>query len=257
MRSASTLRGFQGAGLRIAVLQHEPETGLGRFSGLLDKAGAKCEVLATGGATPLPAAVRFDGVIALGGSLSAHEATLLGTRRWIRAAVLGGTPFLGICLGSQLLASALGGFVRRRSRPVAGVHDIFLTAAGKDDPLFSGLPGSFPALGWHEDIFELPRGATPLAGSIADEHEAFRFGANAYGLQFHPEVRLDDLVRWASVPGYASFLERAGADFHGVRSALDGAVPELNALAEHLLERWLHLVTGTAAMRARRALVAA
>jgi len=246
-----------GAGLHIAVLQHEPETGLGRFAGLLDEAGANRELLATGGATPLPAAVQFDGVIALGGSLSAKEPALLETRRWIRAAVLGGTPFLGICLGSQLLASALGGLVRRRSRPVAGVHDIFLTAAGKEDPLFGGLSGSFPALGWHEDIFELPRGATPLAGSIADEHEAFRFGANAYGLQFHPEVTSDDVVRWVSEPGYAGFLERAGADFHTVRSALEGATPRLNALAEHLLERWLHLVTSNAPMRAGRALVAA
>jgi GMP synthase-like glutamine amidotransferase len=253
MKSAST----HGAGLHIAVLQHEFETGLGRFSALMDKAGATCEVLATGGATPLPAAVRFDGVIALGGSLGADEPTLLGTRQWIRAAVLGGTPFLGICLGSQLLARALGGLVRRRSRPVARVHDIFLTAAGKEDPLFGGLPGSFSALGWHEDIFELPGGAIPLAGSIADEHEAFRFGTNAYGLQFHPEVTPDDLVRWTSVPSYAGFLERAGAEFPRVHAALQGAVPELDALAEHLLERWLHLVTGAGPMRAGRTLVAA
>ncbi|MGH3038264.1 MAG: methyltransferase [Gaiellaceae bacterium] len=151
----------------------------------------------------------------------------------------------------QLLATALGGFVGRLARPEVGAHDVFLTEAGKHDPLFAGLPGRFQVLGWHEDAFALPRRAIPLAGSIAYEHQAYRFGANAYGLQFHPEVRLDDLGGWATVPGYAGLLERAGADWGEVRSALEQAAPELDTLAEELLERWLYLVAGVA--RAARA----
>lgn len=237
--------------LRIAVLQHEPETGLGAFSDLLDEAGVDYEVLETSGASPLPDVAGFDGAIALGGSLGAHEGALLEARRWIRDAVLRDTPFLGICLGGQLLATALGGFVGRGSRPEVGVHDVFLTDAAKRDPLFGGLPGRFPVLGWHEDAFKLPPRAIPLAGSIAYEHQAFRFGASAYGLQFHPEVRPDDLARWAAVSGYAALLERAGADWGEVRSALERAALELDALAEELLERWLYLITGVAAVRNR------
>jgi GMP synthase-like glutamine amidotransferase len=242
--------------LRIAVLQHEPETGLGAFAGMLDEAGVDYEVLETSGATPLPGVVGFDGAIALGGSLGVHEARLLQARDWIRDAVLRDTPFLGICLGGQLLATALGGFVGRGSRPEVGVHDVFLTHAAKLDPLFGGLPRRFPVFGWHEDAFTLPRRAIPLAGSVAYEHQAFRFGPSAYGLQFHPEVRPDDLARWAAVPGYTGLLERAGADWDEVRSALEQAAPELDALAEELLERWLYLVAGAAALRERRTRVA-
>ncbi len=122
-------------------------------------------------------------------------------------------------------AAARGGFVGRGFWPEIGVRDVFLTDAGRHDPVFGGLPGRFPVLAWHEDSFKLPRGAVPLAGSIAYQHQAFRFGASAYGLQFHPEVRPDDLDRWSAVPGYASLLERAGADWDEVRSALEQIVP--------------------------------
>jgi GMP synthase (glutamine-hydrolysing) len=105
--------------------------------------------------------------------------------------------------------------------------------------------------GWHEDAFTLPRRAIPLAGSIAYEHQAFRFGPRAYGLQFHPEVRPDDLARWAAVPGYMGLLERAGADWDETMSALEQAAPELDALVEELLGRWLYLVAGAAALRER------
>jgi GMP synthase-like glutamine amidotransferase len=253
MTNAATPGRFESARLRVAVLQHEPQTGLGVFSSLLDRAGVDYEVLETSGAAPRaappPDIACFDGAIVLGGSLGAHEPTLLEARRWIREAVLRDTPLLGICLGGQLLARALGGFVERGPRPEVGITDVFLTDAAKRDSLFGNLPRRFPALAWHEDAFSLPQGAIPLAGSIALEHQAFRFGASAYGLQFHPEVRPEDLCRWASVPGYLDLLERAGADWGDVTSALERARPELDALAEQLLESWLRLVTGVAAAR--------
>ena len=255
MTSAATPRS-SGAGLRVAVLQHEPQTGLGAFSGLLDNAGVDYEVFETGWAAPLPDIDWFDGAIVLGGSLGAHEPALLEPRRWIRDAVLRNTPILGICLGGQLLARALGGFVGRGSRPEVGVTDIYLTDAARRDPLFGDLPRPFKAFSWHADAFRLPRRAIPLAGSIAYEHQAFRFGTNAYALQFHPEVRPDDLARWAAVPGYQELLERAGVDWGDVMSGLELARPELDALAGHLIEAWLCLVAGAAAARERQSRVA-
>jgi GMP synthase-like glutamine amidotransferase len=195
-------------------------------------------------------------VIVLGGSPAVHDPALLGTRRWIRDAVLRDVPFLGVCLGGQLLATALGGLVGPASAAEVGIHDVFLTSGGRRDPLFAGLPGRFPVFGWHEDEFELPRGAIPLAGSIGCEHQAFRFGSSAYGLQFHPEVRPDDLGRWASVPGYAVLLDRSGADWEDMTADLAAAIPGLDALARKLLECWLDLATHGVAVRERRARVA-
>lgn len=256
MKTAATPGKFESAGSRVAVLQHEPQTGLGTFSRLLDKAGVDYEVLETGGTAPLPDIAWFDGAIVLGGSLGAHEPSLLEAESWIREAVRRGTPLLGICLGGQMLARALGGFVERGSRPEVGIVDVFLTEAARRDSLFCNLPRRFPALAWHEDAFRIPQGAVPLAGSIAYEHQAFRFGASAYGLQFHPEVRPDDLGRWANVPGYRDLLKRAGADCEDVMWGLERVRPELDALGEQLLMSWLRLVTGTSAVRQPRTQVA-
>jgi GMP synthase-like glutamine amidotransferase len=154
-------------------------------------------------------------------------------------------PFLGICLGGQLLACALGAAVTP-GRPEVGLHDIFLTDAAEQDPLFAGLPRRFEAFGWHDHCFDLPRGAVPLAGSIACTHQAFRFGGAAYGLQFHPEVRADDLIGWRSVAGYRQLAEHTSTDLEAVSVTLRRAAHELNAVAEQLLERWLYLISGVA-----------
>jgi GMP synthase (glutamine-hydrolysing) len=231
--------------LRIAVLQHEPETGLGAFAALLDQAEVDYEITDTlQGLLPDPGA--FDGAIALGGSLNAYDCRLVETRRWIRDGVLGGLPFLGICLGGQLLASALGATIERQARPELGVHDVYLMDAARRDPLFSELPGRAAVFGWHEDRFELPPGAVPLAGSIACTYQAFRFDAAAYGLQFHPEVRGADLASWGRVPGYRSLLDVAEVTLDHVAGELARAAPELDRLARQLLERWLDLVSRVA-----------
>ena len=231
--------------LRIVVLQHEPATGLGAFAALLDEAHANYEVVDTlRGALPVAAA--FDGAIALGGSLNAYDPRLLETRRWIRNGVLGGLPFLGICLGGQLLASALGAAVERQAQPELGVHDVYLTDAARRDPLFSGLPGRLRVFAWHEDRFDLPPGAVPLAGSIACSYQAFRFDAAAYGLQFHPEVRAVDLASWARWPGYRGLLDAADFPAEHIADELVRAAPELDKLARQLLERWLELASRVA-----------
>jgi GMP synthase-like glutamine amidotransferase len=237
------------ARLHLAVLAHESETGLGAFAAELDANDVGYDVLSTTKGA-LPDHDEFDGAIALGGSLGADDPRLLETRRWIRDSVRSGLPFLGVCLGGQLLAAALGARVRR-DRPEAGVHDIFLTEAGERDPLFAGLPRRLEVFGWHEDAFDLPPGAVPLAGSLVCTYQAFRFGAAAYALQFHPEVRADDLAGWRAVEGYRNLAARTGADFGTLSTALRRAAPALDALVEQLLERWLHVVAAVAALGSR------
>ena len=237
--------------LSLAVLQHEPETGLGTFAQLLRSAGVPHEVLTTADSR-LPDAAEFDGVIVLGGSLAADDRALLQSKRWLRRAVLDGVPILGVCLGAQLLSSALGGSAGPALHPEVGVHDVFRRGVARHDRLFGGLSPSFPVFGWHEDEFELPPGAISLAGSLACEHQAFRFGASAYGLQFHCEVRPDDLREWAAVDGYVGLIERAGATWDEVKAELDRATPELDELARKLVEGWLDLVTDTVSASERR-----
>jgi GMP synthase (glutamine-hydrolysing) len=237
--------------LSLAVLQHEPETGLGAFAHLLSSAGVSHELLTTIDSR-LPEAAEFDGVIVLGGSLTANDRALLQSQRWLRQAVLHEVPILGVCLGAQLLSSALGGSAGPALHPEVGVHDVFRNGAASQDPVFGGLPSSFRVFGWHEDEFELPPGAISLAGSLACEHQAFRFGASAYGLQFHCEVRPEDLREWAAVPGYAGLIERAGARWDEVKAELDRATPELDEVARTLVEGWLGLVIDSVAVSERR-----
>jgi GMP synthase (glutamine-hydrolysing) len=233
--------------LKIAVLQHEPETGLGAFEFMLENAGVRYEVVPTTSNTALPPEpALYDGAIVLGGSLRASDPRLFETRRWIQRALVRRTPILGVCLGAQLLASALGESVVRGMRPEIGMHDVFLTGVSRQDALFGGLPHRLSVFGWHEDSYSLPRGALPLAGSISYEQQAFRWGTSAYGLQFHPEVRVDDLRRWKGVPRYVRMFEAARTDWEAVEAALQAAALELNELATVLLERWLVLVENAA-----------
>jgi GMP synthase-like glutamine amidotransferase len=240
--------------IRLAVLQHERETGLGRFAELFGDFAVDYEVVQTTRGR-LPDRRAFDGALVLGGSLSAADASLRPARRWIRAAVLGGLPYLGICLGGQLLASALGARVWTGGAE-AGVHSVFLTEAARDDFVFSGLPRRFDVFGWHGDSFDLPRGALPLAGSLACTYQAFRHGDTAYAVQFHPEVRSDDLAAWREVPGYRRLLDESGGGWADVELELTLAAPVLDDLAAHLVERWLSLVAGAASLRARRPVLA-
>ena len=234
------------AGLRIIVLQHEPETGLGAFDAVLDQAHVDYEIVETL-RDPLPDLGTFHGSIALGGSLSVSDPRLLATRRWIRDGVLRGLPFLGVCLGGQLLASALGAVVERQAQPELGIHDVYLTDAARRDPLFSGLPGRLGVFGWHEDRFDLPPGAIPLAGSIACTYQAFRFDVAAYGLQFHPEVRAGDLASWARVDDYRRLLDGVDVTPDDLADEFARVAPELDRLGRQLLERWLSLASRVAA----------
>jgi GMP synthase-like glutamine amidotransferase len=239
-------------GLHVAVFQHEPETGLGVLADVLDERSVRYELVDTSQGSALPDPESFDGAIVLGGSLDAGDPELDETVRWIRAAVRDDLPFLGICLGAQLLASALGAGIVRGARPRVGLQDVFLTHAAGYDPVFGALPRRLSVLGCHRDVFVLPRDATLIARSFEHTPEAFRFGACAYGLQFHLESRADDLERWLDVPGYRRIAESVRADWDAVVEMLIQATPELDHLARHVFGRWLTRAGAVAAHRKGR-----
>jgi GMP synthase (glutamine-hydrolysing) len=104
---------------------------------------------------------------------------------------------LGVCLGAQLLAHALGARVYRGERAEIGCGGVSLTETGREDPVLGSVgTATLPVVHWHEDTFELPADASLLAGSRLYPHQAFRVGARAYGLQFHVEVEQELAQTW-------------------------------------------------------------
>jgi GMP synthase (glutamine-hydrolysing) len=158
------------------------------------------EVEATAG-DPLPPHDEVDGVVAMGGPMGATDVAahpaLADERKWLAEAVDRQIPILGVCLGAQLLALALGAEVRQGERPEIG----FATVSVKDpdDPLLGALAPEATVLHWHSDVFDLPQGARTLASSAATAHQAFRLG-NAWGVLFHPEADAEMVEAWMKVP---------------------------------------------------------
>jgi len=196
---------------------------------------------------PLPDWREFPAIVVMGGPMGAYQEAdhpwLVDEKRLLREAVDGDVPVWGVCLGAQLLASALGARVYPGAEPEVGLLPVELTVAAAEDPVFADAPRSFPTLQWHGDTFDLPDGATLLASSPAYPHQAFRVG-RSYALQFHIEVPLELAREWGDVPAYADSLESTLGP-----GALDRLLSEVadNAgvtvpLARDLFGRWLEHV---------------
>jgi len=171
---------------------------------------------------PLPAVAEVERVVVLGGGMntdqSADHPWLTHERDWLRELVAAErADVLGICLGSQLLAEALGGTVGRAEVPEIGWQRIELTEAGVDDRVFGALPRAFEAMQWHGDSWTLPPGAQLVATSAGCPTQAFTFGDHVRAVQFHPEFTFarttelaatttDDLTRGGFVQTPSDFL---------------------------------------------------
>lgn len=200
---------------RVVVVQNSPGSGPGRLPGWLADEGVDAVVIAgddlpehlTVGAWHLPSGrggSGVDGLVLLGGGLMPDDDDrapfLAHERAVVREAIEAGTPVLGICLGAQVLAHAAGGTVTAKSGETErGSCAVELLPAAAADPLFGAL-GEHAALRMiqnHEDsITALPPAAVHLARSAACEVQAFRVGAAAWGVQFHPEAAAARIASW-------------------------------------------------------------
>jgi GMP synthase-like glutamine amidotransferase len=170
---------------------------------------------------PLPELQDITALIVLGGAMGANDDQrypfLTALKELIRAVVAAQIPYLGICLGGQLLAAALDTAVASNRWEELGTHAVTLTEAGTAERLFSGVAATFSTFQWHHDSFDLPANATLLASSPACRHQAFRIGHNAWGLQFHPEVTPAIIRSWCAWdPATAATTEVLVADFTAV-----------------------------------------
>lgn len=144
----------------------------------------------------------YVAIVAMGGKPSAFDIEtypwLLGVEDLMLRAIAVETPVLGVCLGGQVLARALGAEVRISDVAEYGWYEISPSPEAADDPVLAALRAPSGSLSWHRDVFDLPAGATRLASSPAVPNQAFRFGTSAWGLQFHPEVEPDVFNLWQS-----------------------------------------------------------
>jgi GMP synthase (glutamine-hydrolysing) len=185
----------------LFIIQNDPEVPLGSFDDYLVDTGVSFIIVHPYRGDQLPHAHEVSAVIVLGGAMGAHDTDrhpfLIQLKDFIRECVAHAIPYLGICLGGQLMADALGGAVTSGSCGEKGTLTVVLSPEGRVDPLFAGLPEEFVTFQWHNDSFAPPDMAVSLASSPVCQGQAFRFGANAYGLQFHPEVDRSIVESWA------------------------------------------------------------
>jgi GMP synthase (glutamine-hydrolysing) len=202
---------------RILVFQHVPYEPLGTLNPQLKAAGFRIRyVNFSREPQARPSLDGYHGLVVLGGPMSANHGEryphLLTEIALIREAVESGMPVLGICLGAQLLACALGARVRRSTQPEIGWHEVLLSRDAEADPLMRHLNQAKKIFQWHSDTFDLPRGAIHLAGSDVCANQAFRFGESAYGLQFHLEVDEKLIRRWLNVPAHQHEIQALGGE---------------------------------------------
>lgn len=228
----------------ILVLQHVECEPAAAYAEVLVDRGVEYVAVEVDEGEPLPNWREFGGIIAMGGPMSTYEDKefpwLVPEKELIADAVRSGLPYWGVCLGAQLLASALGAPVRRADKAEIGVLPVELSRDAHLDPVFQVAPREFLAFHWHSDTYELPPAAVHLASSRATYQQAFTIN-RAYGLQFHLEVSAELPGEWAELPPYARSLEAAlGRDaLPCLLGAVDASATEMTGLASKLMSRWL------------------
>lgn len=226
--------------LRASVLLvvNSPQSGPGRFATWLTARGVRTTTV-SGEQIPLTPD-GFDGVLLFGGGFMPddyeHSPWLHRERALVTSAIDRSVPTLGICLGAQLIAQVAGGTVEASSgEPERGSVAIKTTDQARRDPLFNGLPSTFPAIENHRDrIAALPVGAVHLASSRQCAIQAFRVGDAAWGVQFHPEVGAQRLANWDSAA-----LAGDGFDLDELQRRALEVEDEASRVAEQLLANWI------------------
>lgn len=232
--------------MHLLVLQHHPAEHPGEFRRLLQEDGHSVTTVQLDQAETLPVHFDFDGLWVMGGPMDVWEEKrhpwLIDEKAYIKEAVeKRGMSYLGLCLGHQLLAEALGGSVGS-GQPEIGVCSAMLTETGAEGIFMDGLPEHIDCLQWHSaEIKTLPPGGQCLATSEACAVQALQWGPRAYSVQFHLEVEADTVDVWANIPEYRAALEQAlGAD--GVQSLTEACAAQLlnfNTMAERLYINWM------------------
>jgi GMP synthase-like glutamine amidotransferase len=229
-------------GLRILVLQHLSVEHPGSLRDLWRERGWEWIPVELDAGEPIPPLEGFDVMVAMGGPMDVWEEDLhpwlvaekQAIRRWVTELK---RPYLGVCLGHQLLADALGGKVGLMGSPEVGLTSVDFTDAGRSDPLFAGFERSLDVFQWHgAEVAVLPEGGVALASSPLCAVQAMRWGPHAYGVQFHAEIIAETVSDWERIPEYMASLKRALGDeaAAGLANEVSPRLPAFRDVARQL-----------------------
>ena len=224
---------------KIAVVVHQEKSRPGRVGALLEQRGYRLQRFCPNLGCQLPRDLdEYAGVVVFGGPMSANDcgtlAGIKGELEWIPRVIDAGVPFLGLCLGAQLLTRVAGGRVapHPEGRMEIGYARIVPTEAGR-----AWFPGPMKVYQWHREGMELPGCCELLATNDTYPVQGFRCGPNAFGFQFHPEVTLEMKEIWTL---HAERLKQPGIQQRGVHLSMHALYdPPLDRWIDGFLDRWL------------------
>jgi len=234
----------------VIVLRHAPHVPIGSLEHVLARASVPqypVDLFAE-----IPESLTLDkaaGLVILGGPMNVDEIQahpfLLPELEWIRQAVDCQLPTLGICLGAQLLAKALGRPVYRNRVKEIGWYEVELLPASSEDRLFGGRGPVETVFHWHGDTFDLPEGAVLLARGTSCSNQAFRIGTSAYGVQFHVEMTPTLIDEWLEEPSFSA--EVAALDYIDpatIRAQVPERIVAMDSFSQCLLGRFADWCAG-------------
>jgi GMP synthase-like glutamine amidotransferase len=235
----------KGASMRVAIVENTRITHHGQVGVALHEAAALIDLYKPWSGQPLPDTVDADALVVFGGEQAATDdhthPYLPALARLMADYTAMDRPVLGICLGSQILARALGGENHLGVAPEFGWVNVGLTDAGRSDPVLAALPETFPIFQWHSDTFSLPEGAVHLAQSPTARNQAFRIGRATYGTQFHFEASRSVVRDWiAHFPDAIDRMAPGWTARHPNDAATSGAKADAHGLA--MARAWVALI---------------
>jgi GMP synthase (glutamine-hydrolysing) len=231
----------------VWVVRHVPHEGLGTIADAL----VRCDIPwitidAFSGKLPQFNPNNVAGLVVMGGPMNVDQVdrfpALAEEVRWLRGAVDANLPVLGVCLGSQLLAKALGRRVYANRVKEIGWYEVEFLPAAATDPLFQNIPRQVTVFQWHGDTFDLPAGAVQLARSPQCENQVFRFGDRAFGLQFHMEVTSEIIDDWLCQSDNCG--ELAGLSYidpAAIRRQTPEQLPQMESVGRQVFDRFANL----------------
>jgi GMP synthase (glutamine-hydrolysing) len=224
----------------VLILQHHAAETPGAIAEALT--GTRIRTVHAFAREPVPVTMdNVDALVVMGGPQSVYEQDrfpyLRQELRLIEDALHRDLPILGVCLGSQLLAAALGADVTPGKQKELG----WLPVTVREDPLWGDAPRQFTAFHWHGDVFALPAGATLLASSALTPVQAFRHGKKAIGLLFHLEVTAPQVAEIVTL--FADALHPAGVDARAILAGMKKHLAPLQAIGAGVFGRWATLIS--------------